>query len=315
MTDAAESLFEQLSTYQALKELIESGETEGLYLECKAPSEPRLTKDLKRTLATAISGFANTAGGLVIFGLSTTKHAHTGLDVITQIEPIGSVGKLEQQIRTTIPTLTIPRVLSVKIRIIRERPHDTRGVVAVYVPTAVRDAVQSTEDNIFYIRTGDDFRAAPYEIIRRLFSAVDSPDLIVRFESRLVKIESDGRWKIPIVISNESPAVAEYVKVTAAISNSEAIDQATSDGFHDQSSVNPGKTIFMTDIQSVIHRGLDQIAGTLLVKMRQSKRPKRALKLEIVVYANKMRAKKVTCSLSLARAGFTVKDLKHSDAY
>ena len=48
---------------ETLQELIAEGETEGLYLECKSPSSPNLNKDLRVTLAKAISGFANTPPG------------------------------------------------------------------------------------------------------------------------------------------------------------------------------------------------------------------------------------------------------------
>lgn len=90
MPDGARSVFDSLSDYAALEELIDNAEAEGLYLECKAPGGPQLSRDLKVHLAKAISGFSNTAGGVIIWGMSTTKQAQSGLDVLTQIEPIGN---------------------------------------------------------------------------------------------------------------------------------------------------------------------------------------------------------------------------------
>lgn len=108
MLDGSDYLFASLSTYADLKELIDNGEAEGLYLECKAPAEPRLTRDLRAHLAKAISGFSNTAGGVVIWGISTTKHAQSGLDVLTQLAPIGECRRFQQQVEKAIPSLTTP---------------------------------------------------------------------------------------------------------------------------------------------------------------------------------------------------------------
>ena len=63
MPEAARQLYEFLDSYSYLEELINNGETEGIYLECKAPVSPQLTRDMKANLARAISGFSNTAGG------------------------------------------------------------------------------------------------------------------------------------------------------------------------------------------------------------------------------------------------------------
>ena len=86
MIDGAFELYKQISSFARLKDLVDNAEAETLHLECKAPTEPKLTKDVQSHLAKAASGFANTAGGIIIYGISTTKHAHSGLDVLTQVE-------------------------------------------------------------------------------------------------------------------------------------------------------------------------------------------------------------------------------------
>jgi predicted HTH transcriptional regulator len=90
MSDGAKQLYDSLAQYSDLDELIKGAEAEGLYLECKAPTAPQLTRDLRNTLGKALSGFSNTEGGIIIWGISTTKHAQSGLDVLSQIEPIGN---------------------------------------------------------------------------------------------------------------------------------------------------------------------------------------------------------------------------------
>ena len=128
MIDGAFELYKQISSFARLKDLVDNAEAETLHLECKAPTEPKLTKDVQSHLAKAASGFANTAGGIIIYGISTTKHAHSGLDVLTQVELIGNVAYFEKQIHGRIPTLTTPPVTGYATKIIRRRKTDTKGV-------------------------------------------------------------------------------------------------------------------------------------------------------------------------------------------
>jgi hypothetical protein len=88
--EAAETFFESLTTLAAISALIDAGEAEGLYLEAKAPASPQLYGDQKPNLAEANSSFANTAGGAILWGGSATRHAHSNLDALAQIEPIGA---------------------------------------------------------------------------------------------------------------------------------------------------------------------------------------------------------------------------------
>lgn len=306
MTDGATEYFKSLSSFSRINELIEAGESEGLHLECKSLQVPRLTQEPKAHLAKAISGYSNTAGGIIIYGVSTTKHSHSGLDILSQIEPIANCRAFEQQVKRAIPTLTTPTCLSFQTAHILENKKDKRGIVIAYVPESIGDPVQCVKDNLFYLRTGDEFSVAPHEIIKKLFMANESPDLHPVFLSELVKTEADGTWKIPLGVGNDSSAVADNVTVSITIKNASDCSAINSEGFNDSSGVNPGKRVFMRDLDRVIHRGLNIMVGNLQVKMKVGKRPKRKLNLSITFYANKMRAKQYEYSVNLAKSGFDV---------
>jgi len=217
--DAARQFYDSLSQYSDLEELISNGETEGLYLECKAPTAPQLTRDMRGNLTRAISGFSNTAGGVVIWGISTTKHEHSGLDVLTQIEPIGNCRLFARQIEKAAPRLTTPTITLVGTKIIVHNKTDTRGLVITYIPKTSGDPIQSNIDSHFYFRSGDEFSIAPYEMVKRLFAATAVPDLHSLFDSALVRLNEDGIWEVPIVIQNDSSAIAEHIKVSVTVDN------------------------------------------------------------------------------------------------
>jgi hypothetical protein len=315
MDDGAYRLFEDLNSYRRLEELIQNGETEGLLLECKSPTAPRLTKEMQVHLAKAVSGFSNTAGGVVIWGISTTKHAHTGLDVLSQIEPVGDAGHFEHHVARIIPTLTSPSVVSYHTKVVRQNPRDTKGVVLAHIPPSSGDPVQSNQDSLFYFRSGDDFTVAPYEMIKRLFSATESPDLEPLFVAELVARKKDGAYSIPITLCNASSAIAEHVKVSVTVHNTAACEKVTTEGFQDQSAVNPGVKIFMTDYDGVIHRGLNQVLGNINIVMKCGQRPRRRLDFSVTVYANKMIARRRRYTAYLSQKGFRVKQTGESTLY
>lgn len=307
VSDAAKEVFDSLSAWRHLRALIDGGETEGLHLECKSPSSPSLNRDMKVKLARALSGFSNTAGGVVLWGVATTPHSHSKLDVISHLEPVGNCSGFEKQVRAAIPTLTSPSVLKYETKLIKRRKTDTQGVIAAYIPFASGDPLLSNIDNVFYFRSSDEFIPAPYELIKRLFSATDVPEVYPKFTEELVKLEPDSSWSIPIIVENRSSAFAEDVDISVTIENPSSCESITANDFEDNSSVNPGRTIFMTRLERGIHRGLPMVVGTLRVKMKTTKRIKRRLDISISTYANRMRARNVYYTLTLARSKFTVK--------
>lgn len=317
-TNPALSLFYSISSFTRLQELINDGEAEGQYLECKAPSTPRLNDGLKSQLAEAVSGFSNSGGGIIIWGMSTTKHSHSGLDVLTQITPLGNVKTFAQQIDLMIPRLTTPSVSTDKSwnKIIKESTRDTKGVIISYLPPTKGDPVQSTINREFYIRNGDAFNKMPYELLKRMFMGTEAPILVPKFDSRIVSLGNNGEWKIPIIVQNESSAAAKDTEVSIIIENRHVCQDIKADGFRDTSDVNPGKCVYMVRIRRPIHRGLNQLAGKIIVSMaKHRKLTRRILKIRVTIYSDKMRARRWHIKVQLAKKGFSVTKTKDEYLY
>ena len=224
------ALFESLGAYSDVDELIEAGEAEGQYLECKAPHEPRLDRGMRAKLAEAAAGFANSGGGVILWGVSTDKHQASGLDVLTQMQPIGNVKGLAQQVDRALPGLTVPRLALQSSRILHRARGDTKGLIVTYVPPTPGDPVQSTVDRYFHFRSGDEFHEMPYELLKRMFAGAAGPILKPIFDARLVECDEKGAWKVPILLSNESSAAAKDTRVSVLVENPEACTSVTPSG-------------------------------------------------------------------------------------
>ena len=95
--------------------------------------------------------------------------------------------------------------------------------------------------------------------------------------------------------------------ISVEVLNPSACDKITASNLDDVSVINPGKIVFNRHLSEVTHRGMNVVAGTLVVKMKVKKRAKRLLQLKINLYADKMRARQVEAAVRLTKNGVSVK--------
>lgn len=303
MDQAAKFFFDTINSYEDLLQLVDDGESENLFLECKSPVSPTLNSELRATLAKALSAFSNTNGGVIIWGAATTNKNHSGLDIITQIEPIGNCNKFKRQIENKIPTLSTPPIFNTETKIIKKRNSDSRGVVITFIPKRIDDPVQSNEDERFYFRSGDNFVKTPYEMLKRLFTSIISPDLNLTFDSRFVSIDDNDNWVFPIGLENNSTAIAEKIKLFVIIKNIENCETLEfPESFKDVSKLNPQfAKAYTLDFKDFIYKGLNHNLGKIKLKLKGRKR---TFLISSTIYADKMLPKKETFKLSLIKGNF-----------
>jgi hypothetical protein len=315
MSSPAQALFDSLNSHARIQELIDSGEAEGQLLECKAPQSPQVDRGTRGQLGTAASGFANSGGGVIIWGVSTDNHAHSGLDILTQIQPVGNCKRFAQRIDRLLAQLVRPNLACPASRVLLAQPSDSKGVVVTYIPGIEGDPIQVVDDQHFYIRAGAEFVVMPYEVLKRMLMGSSSPDIHPIFDGRLVKQEPDGRWRVPILLQNRSNAAGRDITVSLTVLNPDSCDGVQSAEFRDLSSINPGKQLFMQNVPGLVYRGMSFVLGNLVVTMKKTKLPKRVLILQIDLFADRMRARSHTIRVQLAKKGFTVKELESKFLY
>jgi len=312
--ESAKAIFNSLNSFEDIQRLIDEGEAENKYLECKSPRAPQLDRGLKSQLSQAISGFSNSGGGVIIFGVGVTKHLHSGLDILTQIEEIGSIKRFKQQIDLAVSTLSTPNIDLYRSKILTEKPSDTKGLIIIFIPPTSGDPIQADDDR-FYLRSRDEFVEMPYETLKRMFTGSSGPDLQPIFDDRLVKLQKDGSWRVPIILENNSSMAAKDTEVSVTINNVSSCEKITGEAFIDQSEINPNRKIFMVDIRGPIYRGQNTIAGHLIFKMKKVKIAKRKLDLTIEIFSMNMRAKTYSIIVQLTKKGLTVKKTESGYLY
>lgn len=167
---------------EAVERLI--GRQETLQLEFKA-NEPRdpifvdgaLSRPGKKLLAKEASAFANSAGGLIVFGVDCRTVA--GIDQADKLTPIPHLARAETTVRDAAADLLQPRHGGIRVASIPSHSNETEGFIIVDVPRSERRPHRSeaTDQKQYFKRAGSSSFPMEHYDIEDSFRRVSSPSL------------------------------------------------------------------------------------------------------------------------------------------
>lgn len=212
-------------------ELVEGGEAaverllgkqETLDLEFKSldPREPifkagTLEKSGRKHLAKEASAFANSAGGLIVFGIDC--RAIDGIDQAEKLTPIENVQRAETSVRDAAAELLQPRHDGIRVASIPTAAEPTRGYIIVDVPRSERRPHRSeaTGQKEYYKRSGSRSYPMEHYDIEDAFRRSASP--ILALEVSFVQTMQIGideyRYAMQLAIENVSETTAKMVSL------------------------------------------------------------------------------------------------------
>ena len=135
---------------------IDSQRQEDLHLDFKLlQSAPALTRDGRKNLAKAISGFANSDGGLIVWGVDCRKDS-MNVDCASGMVPVKNPAAVLSKLQSMTGDATVPIVDGVIHRVIEDSADS--GIIVTYIPRS--DAgphMAMLGENRYYKRSGDSF--------------------------------------------------------------------------------------------------------------------------------------------------------------
>ena len=178
-----------------LKELVASSVFETEWLEFKsyphtAPGQP--DDKIKEFWSKNISAFANTQGGVLVWGIDA--HKIDGVDAAHALRLVPSPQLLRSRLYELHHLATDPPVDGIDIQAVEDLGESGQGFVVCFIPQG-QFVPYRAEFNIknYYIRIGDDSIIAPPVILRRLFF----PQSQAKLEMRVVLASErkEREWK------------------------------------------------------------------------------------------------------------------------
>src|SRR4051812_25701529 len=93
-----------------VRQLVEVRQQENVELEFKTKSNSKgdLTKEDRRNLGVAISAFANSMGGLLVWGVAAAKNEE-GIDCAAELRPIAELERFKSEIERAVSQVVMPR--------------------------------------------------------------------------------------------------------------------------------------------------------------------------------------------------------------
>lgn len=190
--------------------MVKEGEQENLELDFKrANPENQLGKDSDlKNFAVALSGFANSQGGILVWGVDARKDIETGVDCAKELKPIENPKAFISFLSRNESTIVSPPVLGVKHNAILEK--DGAGYVVTFIPFSnhLPYMVHKNETNAYFRRYGDSFKKAQHFEVVEMFNKKVVPDLDLEFEfSEQQLVHTDNRFIL-------SPFLVKVVNLT-----------------------------------------------------------------------------------------------------
>lgn len=164
---------------EALDELIEQSASEELFLDFKRSADNGAGNSLhnrdRANLEKVISGFGNSEGGVVVWGIECSFDQETG-DVASEKIPIENPARFKSLLEGAISGRTIPPHGTVQNHAIPSGEGD-HGFVITLIPQSDHAPHQTTNDRKYFMRAGSDFLPVPHAILAGLFGRRPQPNI------------------------------------------------------------------------------------------------------------------------------------------
>jgi len=209
----AEDLFERVKKegVGAVRALIVDRQSEELFLDFKRSSDEARGNTLSQTdrnnLAKSISGFGNSAGGLVIWGVDCSRGAD-GADVANCEVPLRDAKRFKSWLEGAVSGCTLPPHGGVEHWALEAGQH-SEGFVVTYIPESSEAPHQVVGRLQYYMRAGSDFVRVPHQVLAGMFGRRPQPQIVGQWLSGRVQVAGNAiQCQVGCILRNEGAGIA-----------------------------------------------------------------------------------------------------------
>lgn len=199
-----------------IQRLIDERMQEGVQLDFKQKGDPRkgaFDGNDKKILAKAVSGFANSAGGLLVWGVNAEKGSD-GVDCAqAPAAPIAQIQLFLSEATTLVGQLIQPRHDGIHLHAVPSASAPGAGYLLIYIERSERRPHRSeaSGQKQYFKRAGDSFFEMEHYDIEDAFNRTSVPQLNLMLSLGDEEQNSDGVSKIVFVhLQNNSDSMARF---------------------------------------------------------------------------------------------------------
>lgn len=215
----AEDIFSRIQCdgFASILEFIQTRQSEELFLDFKRSSDNGEGQYLNQTdrnnFAKAISGFGNSEGGVVIWGVDCSRDEKDA-DVARFLVPLADANRFRSWLEGAVSGCTVPPHSGVCNHIVLDESN-MRGYVATLVSKSETAPHLAIPKNHYYIRAGSAFVPAPHGVLAGLFGRRPQPRMIIMFVPSPAELRPEGlHMAVGFLLHNMGPGIASDVYIT-----------------------------------------------------------------------------------------------------
>ncbi len=212
--ERAEDIFQRILFDQegAIDMFIVDRKAEELFLDFKRSADNGSGTILhptdRRNLGKAISGFGNSNGGVIVWGVDCSPDTDLS-DVAHTKVPIHNVTRFVSWLEGAVSGCTIPPHSSVRNDIIC-KDDSGNGFAITYVPTSLHAPHQDIARHQYYIRAGSSFVPTPHAVLAGMFGRRPQPYVFNAYAVPPATLSGRKvRVDIGLVVRNNGPGIAK----------------------------------------------------------------------------------------------------------
>lgn len=217
----AEDLFDKIKKEgeTAIDGFIMIRKAEELFLDFKQSADDGsgtlLHDNDRKNLAKAISGFGNSEGGVVVWGVHCAKDKYDVADVAKAKRPLINVSTFVSWLEGAVSGCTVPPhggVLNYPIDI-----GSGKGFVVTYIPKSVHAPHQTVKENQFYMRAGSSFHPVPYGILAGMFGRRPQPEIVQVYRTYTSEFRDNQiLFRLAVLLRNNGAGIATDLFINAS---------------------------------------------------------------------------------------------------
>lgn len=223
----AEELYERLLTggESVIDAMIEDRTSEELFLDFKRSADngsgSKLHQSDRNNLGKAISGFGNSEGGVIVWGVDCKNDPAIG-DVASAKVPISDPTRLVSWLTGAISGCTVPAHPNVQ-HVAIPGSTEGQGFVATLVPKSYLAPHQCVRPPQYYMRAGSDFLPVPHSVLQGMFGKRPQADILHMWavsSFQIVPVVGDPQaisFQAGFLLSTNGPGLVRDLFVSAEL--------------------------------------------------------------------------------------------------
>ncbi|MCJ2089590.1 ATP-binding protein [Methylobacterium sp. E-005] len=200
-----------------IQRLIDERMQEGVQLDFKQKGDPKkggFDANDKKILAKAVSGFANSAGGLLVWGVNAEK-GQDGIDCAqAPSAPIAQIELFLSEATTLVGQLIQPRHDGIQLYAVPAAAAPGSGYLLIYVERSERrpHSSEASGQKQYFKRAGDSFFEMEHYDVEDAFKRLAVPDLHLAWRLDIISTDGAGNQTSELVLQlkNLSEVTAKY---------------------------------------------------------------------------------------------------------